>query len=162
MQCRKRTGKRLFIHPCDDDDYDDDDTGSEPSLGIQLVDYFLNLFPVFTLSTNFPIIAITLRSCCCCCCHRHGQHHRCGHPLHLPQELEMTFWKSQRYCSFLLKIVTWQIPPCRNNLEAIVTGIPVFSGWSLTPWQHQHTIIKTLHKFHDQSIKGTTVRTSAR
>jgi len=52
--------------------------GSEPSLGIQLVDYFLNLFPVFTLSTNFPIIAITLR----------------------------------------------------NNLEAIVTGIPIFSGMS--------------------------------
>jgi len=52
--------------------------GSNPSVLIKLVDYFLNLFPVFTLSTNFPIIAITLR----------------------------------------------------NNLEAIVTGIPIFSGMS--------------------------------
>ena len=47
----------------DDDDDDDDDgiAGSNPSELIKLVDYFLNLFPVFTLSTNFPIIAITLR-----------------------------------------------------------------------------------------------------
>ena len=47
----------------DDDDDDDDDgiAGSNPSVLIKLVDYFLNLFPVFTLSTNFPIIAITLR-----------------------------------------------------------------------------------------------------
>ena len=28
---------------------------------IEVIDYFLALFPVFTLSTNFPIIAITLR-----------------------------------------------------------------------------------------------------
>ena len=26
------------------------------------IHYFLSLFPVFTLSTNFPIIAITLRN----------------------------------------------------------------------------------------------------
>ena len=50
----------------DDDANDDDDdlecnAGSNPSVVIKLVDYFLNLFPVFTLSTNFPIIAITLR-----------------------------------------------------------------------------------------------------
>lgn len=29
---------------------------------IQIIDYFLALFPVFTLSTSFPIIAITLRN----------------------------------------------------------------------------------------------------
>ena len=45
----------------DDDDDDDGIAGSNPSVVIKLVDYFLNLFPVFTLSTNFPIIAITLR-----------------------------------------------------------------------------------------------------
>ena len=45
----------------DDDDDDDGIAGSNPSVLIKLVDYFLNLFPVFTLSTNFPIIAITLR-----------------------------------------------------------------------------------------------------
>merc|ERR1712158_87061 len=45
---------------------------------MKVIHYFLSLFPVFTLSTNFPIIAITLR----------------------------------------------------NNLEAIVTGIPIFSGMS--------------------------------
>jgi hypothetical protein len=28
---------------------------------LEVIDYFLALFPVFTLSTNFPIIAITLR-----------------------------------------------------------------------------------------------------
>ena len=33
-----------------------------PGLATLLADYFLALFPVFTLSTNFPIIAITLRS----------------------------------------------------------------------------------------------------
>lgn len=26
------------------------------------IDYFLTLFPVFTLSTNFPVVAVTLRS----------------------------------------------------------------------------------------------------
>jgi hypothetical protein len=29
---------------------------------VEVIDYFLALFPVFTLSTNFPIIAITLRN----------------------------------------------------------------------------------------------------
>ena len=47
------------LWPSDDDD--DGIAGSNPSVLIKLVDYFLNLFPVFTLSTNFPIIAITLR-----------------------------------------------------------------------------------------------------
>ena len=50
---------KMMVPKCGDDDID---PGSKPSLGIHLVDYFLNLFPVFTLSTNFPIIAITLRS----------------------------------------------------------------------------------------------------
>ena len=36
--------------------------GSSPGLLATTVDYFLALFPVFTLSTNFPIIAITLRN----------------------------------------------------------------------------------------------------
>lgn len=36
--------------------------GTTPTLPIQIADYFLALFPVFTLSTNFPIIAITLRN----------------------------------------------------------------------------------------------------
>ena len=36
--------------------------GTEASLPTQIADYFLALFPVFTLSTNFPIIAITLRN----------------------------------------------------------------------------------------------------
>jgi len=36
--------------------------GTNPGLATLLADYFLALFPVFTLSTNFPIIAITLRS----------------------------------------------------------------------------------------------------
>lgn len=36
-------------------------TGDE-SIYIPLFQYFLSLFPVFTLSTNFPIIAITLRN----------------------------------------------------------------------------------------------------
>lgn len=37
---------------------------SSPSVSImmKIVNYFLALFPVFTLSTNFPIIAITLRN----------------------------------------------------------------------------------------------------
>ena len=29
---------------------------------LAIIHYFLSLFPVFTLSTNFPIIAITLRN----------------------------------------------------------------------------------------------------
>ena len=29
---------------------------------MKVIHYFLSLFPVFTLSTNFPIIAITLRN----------------------------------------------------------------------------------------------------
>ena len=37
------------------------DQGSTPSLPVEIADYFLALFPVFTLSTNFPIIAITLK-----------------------------------------------------------------------------------------------------
>merc|ERR1739844_117318 len=32
------------------------------NLPTEIADYFLELFPVFTLSTNFPIIAITLRN----------------------------------------------------------------------------------------------------
>jgi len=38
------------------------DPGSSTSLPVEIADYFLALFPVFTLSTNFPIIAITLRN----------------------------------------------------------------------------------------------------
>jgi len=38
------------------------ESGTTPSLPLQIADYFLELFPVFTLSTNFPIIAITLRN----------------------------------------------------------------------------------------------------
>jgi len=38
------------------------DEGTTPTLPVQIADYFLGLFPVFTLSTNFPIIAITLRN----------------------------------------------------------------------------------------------------
>ncbi|XP_072029333.1 LOW QUALITY PROTEIN: transmembrane protein 104-like [Amphiura filiformis] len=36
--------------------------GDNPVLDIAVLQYFLALFPVFTLSTNFPIIAITLRN----------------------------------------------------------------------------------------------------
>ena len=36
--------------------------GVEVGLATKIADYFLALFPVFTLSTNFPIIAITLRN----------------------------------------------------------------------------------------------------
>lgn len=36
--------------------------GSSPGIPLMVMDYFLALFPVFTLSTNFPIIAITLRN----------------------------------------------------------------------------------------------------
>ncbi|XP_060071769.1 transmembrane protein 104-like [Ylistrum balloti] len=39
--------------PCD---------SSEPVTNVQVIQYFLALFPVFTLSTNFPIISITLRN----------------------------------------------------------------------------------------------------
>lgn len=35
---------------------------SEPITNIEVIQYFLALFPVFTLSTNFPIISITLRN----------------------------------------------------------------------------------------------------
>lgn len=35
---------------------------ADAGLGLQIVDYYLTLFPVFTLSTSFPIIAITLRN----------------------------------------------------------------------------------------------------
>lgn len=38
------------------------DTGSSIIPSIPVLQYFLSLFPVFTLSTNFPIIAITLRN----------------------------------------------------------------------------------------------------
>lgn len=37
------------------------DSPSETTIFMQVIMYFLRLFPVFTLSTNFPIIAITLR-----------------------------------------------------------------------------------------------------
>ena len=36
--------------------------GNSGNIAITIVDYFLALFPVLTLSTNFPIIAITLRN----------------------------------------------------------------------------------------------------
>lgn len=36
--------------------------GCEPLTNVVFIQYFLVLFPVFTLSTNFPIIAITLRN----------------------------------------------------------------------------------------------------
>ena len=36
--------------------------GCEPLTSVVPIQYFLVLFPVFTLSTNFPIIAITLRN----------------------------------------------------------------------------------------------------
>ncbi|OWF50888.1 transmembrane protein 104-like [Mizuhopecten yessoensis] len=39
--------------PCD---------SSEPITNVAVIQYFLALFPVFTLSTNFPIISITLRN----------------------------------------------------------------------------------------------------
>ena len=35
---------------------------SSGNIATEIADYFLALFPVFTLSTNFPIIAITLRN----------------------------------------------------------------------------------------------------
>lgn len=38
------------------------DTGNSIIPHIPVLQYFLSLFPVFTLSTNFPIIAITLRN----------------------------------------------------------------------------------------------------
>uniref|UniRef100_A0A131YYK4 Amino acid transporter n=1 Tax=Rhipicephalus appendiculatus TaxID=34631 RepID=A0A131YYK4_RHIAP len=38
------------------------DTGNSIIPRIPVLQYFLSLFPVFTLSTNFPIIAITLRN----------------------------------------------------------------------------------------------------
>ena len=38
------------------------ETGNSVNIAITIVDYFLALFPVLTLSTNFPIIAITLRN----------------------------------------------------------------------------------------------------
>ena len=36
--------------------------GQSVNIATKIADYFLALFPVFTLSTNFPIIAITLRN----------------------------------------------------------------------------------------------------
>ena len=36
--------------------------GSNPITNVVFIEYFLTLFPVFTLSTNFPIIGITLRN----------------------------------------------------------------------------------------------------
>ncbi|XP_067671122.1 transmembrane protein 104-like [Haliotis asinina] len=39
-----------------------DECGNNAVTSIQFFQYFLALFPVFTLSTNFPIIAITLRN----------------------------------------------------------------------------------------------------
>ncbi|XP_043208660.1 transmembrane protein 104-like isoform X1 [Amphibalanus amphitrite] len=41
----------------------------------QLLDYFLSMFPVFTLSTNFPIIAITLRNNLQTLCLTEGRRH---------------------------------------------------------------------------------------
>jgi len=41
----------------------------------RLLDYFLTLFPVFTLSTNFPIIAITLRNNLQTLCLAEGRRH---------------------------------------------------------------------------------------
>jgi amino acid permease len=38
------------------------DRSHQEGVLLEVIDYFLNLFPVFTLSTNFPIIAITLRN----------------------------------------------------------------------------------------------------
>ena len=38
------------------------DTASEPITKIVFIQYFLVLFPAFTLSTNFPIIGVTLRN----------------------------------------------------------------------------------------------------
>lgn len=40
----------------------DDCDSSSPITNIKFIQYFLALFPVFTLSTNFPIISITLRN----------------------------------------------------------------------------------------------------
>ncbi|XP_046584785.1 LOW QUALITY PROTEIN: transmembrane protein 104-like [Haliotis rubra] len=39
-----------------------DECGNNSVTSVQFFQYFLALFPVFTLSTNFPIIAITLRN----------------------------------------------------------------------------------------------------
>lgn len=36
--------------------------GNISNLFVKIIEYFLTLFPVFTLSTNYPIIAITLRN----------------------------------------------------------------------------------------------------
>jgi len=40
----------------------DECEGGEPITNIKAIQYFLALFPVFTISTNFPIIGITLRN----------------------------------------------------------------------------------------------------
>lgn len=41
---------------------------SDPFI-LRALDYFLTLFPVFTLSTNFPVVAVTLRSNLQVCVH---------------------------------------------------------------------------------------------
>ena len=40
----------------------DNSKSSTQSIFIKIVDYYLSLFPVFTISASFPIIAITLRN----------------------------------------------------------------------------------------------------
>lgn len=44
-----------------------------PGMFLRVIEYFLALFPVFTLSTNFPIIGITLRNNIKTLCHREGR-----------------------------------------------------------------------------------------
>lgn len=58
------TGTFAFAHVDDLYTLDFDPNGGEniSNLFVKIIDYFLTLFPVFTLSTNFPIIAITLRN----------------------------------------------------------------------------------------------------
>ena len=49
------------------------DTNEHPITSSKVVEYFLALFPVFTLSTNFPIIAISLRNNIKTLFHREGR-----------------------------------------------------------------------------------------
>lgn len=49
------------------------ESGVEPITELAFIQYFLALFPVFTLSTNFPIIGVTLRNNLKTLCHKQGR-----------------------------------------------------------------------------------------
>uniref|UniRef100_A0A8C5EII6 Amino acid transporter transmembrane domain-containing protein n=1 Tax=Gouania willdenowi TaxID=441366 RepID=A0A8C5EII6_GOUWI len=83
-------------------------------LDVQVLRYFLGLFPVFTISTNFPIIAVTLRNNWKTLFHRDGG----TYP-----------WVVDRVAFPLITLV----PPivvafCTNNLEILVGITGAYAG----------------------------------